>query len=150
MDKKCRKKCLNSDKNGLEKYLTINLRHFLLIYNPFWRSGDFLDTFRPSRSVWNYQANSVFLGRFLLHWVASTLKDTRNFKQLFRLHCGYVKNNFMFSFSGLSQMGNLKVFMKTPTAVQTTLQQTSSSKIKVVPTVRLKSEKPDPIITTDR
>ena len=56
----------------------------------------------------------------------------------------------MFSFSGLSQMGNLKVFMKTPTAVQTTLQQTSSSKIKVVPTVRLKSEKPDPIITTDR
>jgi len=52
--------------------------------------------------------------------------------------------------TGLSQMGNLKVFMKTPTAVQTTLQQTSSSKIKVVPTVRLKSEKPDPIITTDR
>ena len=47
-------------------------------------------------------------------------------------------------------MGNLKVFMKTPTTVQTTLQQTSSSKIKVVPTVRLKSEKPDPIITTDR
>ena len=60
------------------------------------------------------------------------------------------KISLIFSFSGLSQMGNLKVFMKTPTAVQTTLQQTSSSKIKVVPTVRLKSEKPDPIITTDR
>ena len=38
-------------KNGLGEYLTINLRHFLLIYNPFWQNGDFLDTFGPSRSV---------------------------------------------------------------------------------------------------
>ena len=37
--------------------------------------------------------------------------------------------------TGLSQMGNLKVFMKTP------VQTPQASKIKVVPTVRSKSEK---------
>ena len=39
------------DKIGLGGYLTINHRQFLLIYNPFWQSSDFLDTFGPSRSV---------------------------------------------------------------------------------------------------
>ena len=39
------------DKNGLGEYQTMISRHFLIIYNPFWRSSDFLDTFGPSRSV---------------------------------------------------------------------------------------------------
>ena len=46
--------------------------------------------------------------------------------------------------TGLSQMGNLKVFMKTP------VQTPQANKIKVVPTVRLKSEKPDPVVASDR
>ena len=42
--------------------------------------------------------------------------------------------------TGLSQMGNLRVFMKNPTN-----QSQNQHKIKVVPTVRLKTEvKPDP------
>ena len=41
--------------------------------------------------------------------------------------------------TGLSQMGNLKVFMKTP------VQTPQANKIKVVPTVRLKSEKTENI-----
>ena len=44
-------KSQNADKNGLGEYVTIIFRHFLLIYIPFWRRGDFLNTFRSSRSV---------------------------------------------------------------------------------------------------
>ena len=44
-------KSSNVDKNGLGEYQTMISRHFLIIYNPFWRSSDFLDTFGPSRSV---------------------------------------------------------------------------------------------------
>merc|ERR1712029_1286447 len=48
----------------------------------------------------------------------------------------------------LSQMGNLKVFMKTPTSVQ---QQNQTNKIKVVPTIKLKSEKAETSIgSSDR
>ena len=39
------------DKNGPGEYLTMNSRHFLLSCNPFWWSGNFLDTIGPSRSV---------------------------------------------------------------------------------------------------
>ena len=48
---KCKKKCQSPDKNGLGEYLTINRRYFLLVYNLFWQSSDFLDIFGPSRSV---------------------------------------------------------------------------------------------------
>ena len=41
--------------------------------------------------------------------------------------------------TGLSQMGNLKVFMKTP------VQTPQANKIKFVPSVKLKSEKPEGI-----
>ena len=46
-------KSWNADKNGLGKYLSMNFRHFLLSFNPFWRSSDFLDNIGPSRSLWN-------------------------------------------------------------------------------------------------
>ena len=52
-------KYLNLDKSGQRGYPTINSRHFLLICNPFWRSGDFLDTIR---SVWTHSA--IFLLSF--------------------------------------------------------------------------------------
>ena len=44
-------KSWNMDKSGLGKYVTINFGHFLLSYNPFWQSCNFLDTIGPSRSV---------------------------------------------------------------------------------------------------
>ena len=44
-------KSWNMDKSGLGKYVTINFGHFLLSYNPFWQSCNFLDTIGQSRSV---------------------------------------------------------------------------------------------------
>ena len=44
-------KSWNMDKSGLGKYVTINFGHFLWSCNPFWRSGGFLDTIGPLRSV---------------------------------------------------------------------------------------------------
>ena len=41
------------DKNGLGEYLTMNSRSFLLRWNPFWRSSNFLDTIASFRSVCN-------------------------------------------------------------------------------------------------
>ena len=37
--------------SSTEKYLAMNFRHFLLRFNPFWQSSDFLDTIGPSRSL---------------------------------------------------------------------------------------------------
>ena len=50
--KKPRKSLKLRTKMDEEKiYLTIDLRHFLLSCNPFWWSGNFLDTIGPSTSL---------------------------------------------------------------------------------------------------